>query len=371
MPNLSKSFQWWINTCNAPNVGYNMDWRNQQTRNGITYYDCSSFVWYGLIDGGFDCVRAYNGQTWPFATDTMASDSNPVLQRLGFTRIMKAQWPNVLKAGDILIDPSIRQNGRTIYVGHTEVVYADGPKDSVQTMGAHNNDYALPDQVSINSGPTGTGRYKYLCRLGAGGVTGFGSSLYVIAALCGNLWQESTINPALHQQGGGTAYGLFQWDGSRKTALLNWLSQNGYSADSAEGQIAYFIHEDFWSAKPISTSNGIHNLTEFLQSSITDIDLLTEIFCDCWEIAGTPMMANRKRYARECYDYIMQNGNTGSINEWKVNLTGYLVPEDSFNNAVMFYRNFSAGGGGGWPFGMPPRYPHKMPVWMMTRKIYC
>lgn len=70
-----------------------MDWRNQQTRNGITYYDCSSFVWYGLIDGGFDCVRAYNGQTWPFATDTMASDSNPVLQRLGFTRIMKAQWP--------------------------------------------------------------------------------------------------------------------------------------------------------------------------------------------------------------------------------------------------------------------------------------
>lgn len=367
MPNLNKSFQWWINTCNAPRIAYSQRYRNQVylPNYDVTCYDCSSFIWYGLLDGGFDCVGANNGDSWPFWTGSMAE----VLIRLGFTQL-RASGTAPMK-GDIL--------WRT---GHTEAVYDIDQSNPriLQSMGAHNygppvhpdlGNTPLPDQVSINGWFDSVGEWDLIYRLGAGGVTGFGSSLYVIAALCGNLWQESTINPALHQQGSGTAYGLFQWDGSRKTALLNWLSQNGYSADSAEGQIAYFIHEDFWSAKPISTSNGIHNLTEFLQSSITDIDLLTEIFCDCWEIAGTPMMANRKRYARECYDYIMQNGNTGSINEWKVNLTGYLVPEDSFNNAVMFYRNFSAGGGGGWPFGMPPRYPHKMPVWMMTRKIYC
>ena len=45
MPDLNKFYTWCIQTCNAPDVGYSMDYRAAQTVGGITYYDCSSFVY--------------------------------------------------------------------------------------------------------------------------------------------------------------------------------------------------------------------------------------------------------------------------------------------------------------------------------------
>ena len=58
MPNINQAYSWAVNTCNASNVGYSQTYRNQQTIGGITYYDCSSFIWYSLIAGGFPCVEA-------------------------------------------------------------------------------------------------------------------------------------------------------------------------------------------------------------------------------------------------------------------------------------------------------------------------
>ena len=54
MPDINRSYSWAINTCNADNVGYSQSYRNQKTVNGITYYDCSSFIWYALKAGNFD-----------------------------------------------------------------------------------------------------------------------------------------------------------------------------------------------------------------------------------------------------------------------------------------------------------------------------
>ena len=54
MPDINKAYSWAIETCNAPNVGYSNDYRNQQTVGGITYYDCSSFINYALLAGGFE-----------------------------------------------------------------------------------------------------------------------------------------------------------------------------------------------------------------------------------------------------------------------------------------------------------------------------
>ena len=71
------------------------------------------------------------------------------------------------------------------------------------------------------------------------------ASVYVVAALAGNAWRESHINPTVGQQG-GTAFGIFQWDGSRRNALLEWLSDNGYSKDDPYGQMEYLLVEDDW-----------------------------------------------------------------------------------------------------------------------------
>ena len=49
MPNINQAYSWAVNTCNAPNVGYSQAYRNQQTIGGITYYDCSSFIWYSFF----------------------------------------------------------------------------------------------------------------------------------------------------------------------------------------------------------------------------------------------------------------------------------------------------------------------------------
>ena len=80
MPSIQTAYNWAIEVCSAPNVGYSQQYRNQRTVNGITYYDCSSFIWYALIAGGFPVVEDWG--TWPLTNSKMAE----VLKRLGFTR---------------------------------------------------------------------------------------------------------------------------------------------------------------------------------------------------------------------------------------------------------------------------------------------
>ena len=59
MANIQVAYNWAIEVCNKPNVGYSQQYRNQRTVNGITYYDCSSFIWYALIAGGWDLESKY------------------------------------------------------------------------------------------------------------------------------------------------------------------------------------------------------------------------------------------------------------------------------------------------------------------------
>ena len=77
MPSIQSAYNWAIETCAKENVGYSQTYRNQQTVNGITYYDCSSFIWYALIAGGWDLVSVWG--TWPFTTSSMAG----VLKQVG------------------------------------------------------------------------------------------------------------------------------------------------------------------------------------------------------------------------------------------------------------------------------------------------
>ena len=136
MASIQTAYEWAIEKCNAPNIGYSQAYRNQRTVNGITYYDCSSFIWYALMAGAFDVVKANGGDTWPFTTGTMARGLN----LLGFTKLPTTQpW----KAGDVLI--------RT---GHTEMAF-----DSNHTMGAHSSRVPLGQRSLLTliplSQPTG------------------------------------------------------------------------------------------------------------------------------------------------------------------------------------------------------------------------
>lgn len=345
MADINRAYSWAIETCNAPKVGYSQTYRNAQTVGGVTYYDCSSFINYALLAGGFK-TPSYAPNRNAFTTYTEASE----LIRLGFTEVDAS---GKYLAGDIGLSS-----------GHTEMCYQGGNGKGI-FMGAHTSNASLANQVSIGSS-SGNATYQRsfprLFRYGDGGASGYGASAYVIAALAGNAWRESHINPTLSQIGGG-AFGLFQWDGGRKTTLLNWLSDNGYEDTSPEGQMQYLIVEGDW----IGSFGGISSLEEFLTSTSTDVDKLTKAFCTCWERPGVPALEERIKFAHKALSYIQLHANDTSIVTWETKPMYYLSEEQALHNAVLMYRFYSAGGGGG---GTPSSRKKKMPLWMMCRYTY-
>lgn len=345
MPDINKAYSWAIETCNAPLVGYSQTYRNAKTVGGITYYDCSSFINFALVAGGFE-TPSYAPLRNAFTTYTEANE----LFRLGFTEVDSS---GEYLAGDIGLS-----------TGHTEMCYKGGTGKGI-FMGAHTSNAILANQVSIGSStgdPTYERSFPRLFRYGSGGASGYGTSPYVVAALAGNAWRESHINPTLTQIG-GNAYGIFQWDGSRKTDMLNWLSEHGYAQSSPEGQMRYLVVEDNW----LGTSGGISSLTDFLKSDSKDVALLTEAFCTCWERPGVPELDERIDFANEALKYISLHAQDTTITEWEVLPQYYLSREQALKNAVLMYRFYSAGGGGG---GTPTRKKKRMPVWMWIKYHY-
>ena len=358
MPDLNKAYQWAIQTCNSPVVGYwtNSDNRNQRTVNGITYYDCSSFINYALLAGGWS-TPSYAPTHNAFTTVTMPAE----LRRLGWVQVNAS---GQILPGDIGLSSS-----------HTEMCYQGGVGTAI-FMGAHygrdgNKGSNIPLQYQVSIGNSdGDATYKkgfpQIWRYGAGGATGYGVSLPVISAICGNAWRESHVNPAFAQVGGG-AYGIFQWDGSRRTAFETWCTQNGYSLTDGNAQLQYLIVEDFWSsARAQKYGYPFNTLTEFLQSTSTDIAYLTEVWCRCWEIAGVEAMDERVQFANDAQLYIMAHAQDTSIIDW-IYGQRYLSTEEALHNSVFIYRFLSAGGGGGGTIGEADK---GMPLWMKIRYHY-
>lgn len=340
MPSITDAWQWAVNTCNASNVGYSQSYRNQQIVNGITYYDCSSFINYTLLAGGFS-TPSYAPDHNAFTTWSEPT----VLKNLGFTQVTDG----TLKAGDIGVSNNSSMQ-------HTEMVYAiDGNRG--QWMGAHTDAYALANQVSITT-YWSTNWFDQLWRYGDGAEgtdtpdpdspnSGLKVSAYVIAAICGNFWTESSINPgiweSLNAQTDYTVqyigYGLGQWTNvgtstGRLYNLMAFLNGNGYDISSGNGQLEFMMQENYWSH---ADSYGFDSLRNFLASESTDIEMLTHAWNWCWEGIHNNTWDSRVTQAQECYNYIVQHKDDTSITDWIAG-NRFLGYNERMNNAVMIYR---------------------------------
>lgn len=132
---VRKMIAWGTDVCNSPTVGYSQAYRNQQTVNGITYYDCSSFINYALLAGGFE-TPSYAPDHNAFTTFTMGAE----LLRLGWRKV--ESW-EVLKPGDVGVSNNSQME-------HTEMVHdVNSETGYAHWMGAHTDGVSLPDQVSI------------------------------------------------------------------------------------------------------------------------------------------------------------------------------------------------------------------------------
>lgn len=356
MPDINAAYQWAITTCNAPNVGYSQAYRNEQYYNGAIRYDCSSFIWYALKNGGFGNIGSY-----PFTTASM----RPILISSGFTQVnINGEW----KAGDILWRS-----------GHTEMVYTGGIASGV-TMGAHSDSYSLPKQVSINTSVTPASKWTQIYRYG-NGATGGGLSIYVVAAMCGCWWQESGVNPGIWEslipcawdfqydfthKGG---FGVGQWTNygtshGRCYNLHEWVTSNGYADGDGTGQMLFLVHEDYW----VNSSHKRGNyttLSEFLSSTSTDLGTLVWDFLACWEGVAGNAYENRLSHAQTYLNYIRQHMDDDPSQYSWVSANRYLSEAETLNNVMCVYFHFY--GYNIDPKPDPSTWKRSMPVWMMCR----
>lgn len=340
MPSIQQAYNWAVETCANENVGYSQEYRNQQTVKGITYYDCSSFIWYSLLAGGFDVKSANSGSSYPFWTGTQSA----CLRLLGFKKHSPSDpW----LPGDILL--------RT---GHTEMAF-----DSTRTMGAHTAKAPLPEQVSINANDS-RDNWLELWRWENGATNEWikgnrwltigemqnnatiifnellknGFTLESICGLLGNtggvytlgessinpgIWQNLTPNPVL-------GFGLFQWTPS--TNYTNWADVNGYDHDDGYGQLDWLINQTVPTGQWIPTSDYPETFNEF-KASTKDPEYLAYVFLNNFERPANRNQPDRQRNAIYWY-------------EWYTN--SYVPPENPPQN------------GGEWS--------SKMPIWLYLKR---
>lgn len=151
---LQACYNWLAQKCAESNIQYSQAYRNMRTVNGITYFDCSSFLFFGMwLGGGLDIgALGYpttlswytnpNYQTGEVANAWIVQTMEPKLLSLGWVDV-RTDLPSDWLPGDVLIKYN---------QWHTEMVYSTNP---LQQMGARNPNLDPADQVAIHNLYTG------------------------------------------------------------------------------------------------------------------------------------------------------------------------------------------------------------------------
>lgn len=171
------------------------------------------------------------------------------------------------------------------------------------------------------------------------------TNLYVIAAICGNFWQESTINPGIWEglTVGAPGYGLGQWTDnaqvSRRTELFNYLDLRGLPHDSGPGQLDFLIYEDVW--LPVGAGGYVSayaSLSDFLASTSTTLSDLVLEWMYCWEGINDGTQNVRLERAADILD-VLRN-DPGTRDPWYAS-NAYLTLAQARNNALLIMDYFA------------------------------
>ena len=146
-----------------------------------------------------------------------------------------------------------------------------------------------------------------------------------IAAIMGNMYAESGMNPG-SEEGGGTnanGIGLCQWTNGRHTNLVNYAKSVGKSWTEVQVQLDFFWNHDSWeywsrsytirsehgpdgsenrSLDPVGGTRVSGSKRAFLAS--TDLKDAVRQFCYGWEGAGIPRLKVRYEAADRYYELL-------------------------------------------------------------------
>ena len=119
-------------------------------------------------------------------------------------------------------------------------------------------------------------------------VNDYGWSPQAAAGIAANIGHESEFKTnALGD--GGASMGLAQWNGGRRTALINYASKNGRRVDDLDTQLD-FLHHELHTEYPSVASK--------LRDALSEADA-TRIFSQGYEKPGKPMMQSRLSWAQK------------------------------------------------------------------------
>lgn len=320
MPSLNTAYNYVIEKCNAPDVGYSQAYRRGQWYNGAYRWDCSSLMCDALYQGGFYSVNPW----WSTHSERNA------LKSLGFYEY--AAGAIAWEPGDIMWR-----------AGHTEMVYVGAGGASGRTMGAHTDTVPLADQVSINNNVSNASSWTYLYRYPGGvnppaGLSWIKGNRYlsqqeqdnnaqIIATWCiqrgwsknaicgmlGNMSQESTVNPGCWQSlivgsGGGGGYGLVQW--TPWTNYTNWADANNHAWDDGNAQLEWIDTQTVPFGQWIATSAYPISFAEFKVSN-NSVEWLVYAFLKNFERAGVEAVTNRINAANRWAGMLDFSGSGG------------------------------------------------------------
>ena len=196
---------------------------------------------------------------------------------------------------------------------------------------------------------------------------------YVVAAICGCWWRESTCNPAIWEslipcawdfqydftnKGG---FGLGQWTNygtshGRLYRLHTWCVRNNFQDGDGNAELLYLLEENYWTADNPSRL-GYTTLEEFLESTSTNTDDLVYDFLSQWEGVPNDHYEERCGYATTILSYI--NEHESDTQEWLwIKGNRFLSQSEILNNAMVIYQ-----------FMVNHHIPtymrkHNMPIWM-------
>lgn len=164
------------------------------------------------------------------------------------------------------------------------------------------------------------------------------NNLSVIAAICGNFWQESQINPGAWENWtyGQPGYGLGQWTDNppavmRRTALFDWLYANNYPIDSGPGQLAFLIHEDLWIPSLFQPS-AYNTLSDYFAATSTNLSDLVLEWQYHWE--GIDDGSYNTRLTAATQILAAYQNDDGTRSPWTA-VNAQISFSDALNNAML------------------------------------
>lgn len=276
-------------------------------------------------------------------------------------------------------------NPRYGHVAIVEEVHANG--DIVTSNSDYGTNYFYTETLLVSNGyiPINSPDYVLQGFIYNDALQTFPISDYVVAAICGNFSQESYVNPGVWENLTvppepkwnqlNVGFGLGQWtntDGDttgRLYQLHQYLSSNGYSDGDGNGQLEYLYEEGVW----YNNLSGYSSLFDYLQSTSTDLENLTNQFKLNWEGNHDDTLPIRLSAATQFLQAIQARQNDDpSQYEWISSNTSLEMPQQ-INNVmcIYFYVNGYVS-----PSPTPPTPTpggssrKKFPIWMMYGYIF-